>query len=172
MRDMEEVPTTEARGVMQLCCVRVGDGVYGIDTREIREVLGDARPQRVSLAPEYIAGVLAYRGEVLTTVTLRALLGLEERPDRNRVLVLGDGELGEALGLLVDEVGGVVNLTENAMEKNPVTLGSRGAALFDGVFKMETGLMVRLNPQRLRPTELARSGLFAPERPTHQGGAA
>jgi purine-binding chemotaxis protein CheW len=33
--------------------------------------------------------------------------------------------------------------------------------LFDGAYRMPTGLMVRLDPQRLRPSRLAESGLFA-----------
>ncbi len=49
---------------------------FGIDTRKIREVLGERDLQRVPMAPAFIAGVVPYRGEVLTTVNLRALLGL------------------------------------------------------------------------------------------------
>jgi chemotaxis signal transduction protein len=59
-----------------------GTGLFGIETRQIREVLGTTTPQRVPLAPEYIAGVVPYRGEVLTTVSFRALLGLGALPGR------------------------------------------------------------------------------------------
>ena len=64
------------------CSLRAGTGCLRIDTRQIREVLGATAPQRVPLAPAYIAGVVPYRGEVLTTVSLRALLGLEDGPGR------------------------------------------------------------------------------------------
>jgi len=70
------------------------DRVVRIDTRQIREVLGTTAPQRVPLAPEYIAGVVSYRGEVLTTVSFRALLGLECRAGSNCILVF-DGEQNE-----------------------------------------------------------------------------
>jgi len=60
----------------------------------------------------------------------------------------------------VDGVGGVVTMAPGELAANPSTLEARSAALFDGVYKMETGLMVRLDPQRLRPLKLARSGLF------------
>ena len=68
---------TAAVGSVSLCSLRAGTGLYGVDTPQIREVLGPSVPQRVPLAPEYIAGVVPYRGEVLTTVSFRALLGLE-----------------------------------------------------------------------------------------------
>ena len=67
----------EMEETVSVCSLRAGTGLFGIDTREIREVLGATVPQRVPLAPEYIAGVVPYRGEVLTTVCFRMLLGLE-----------------------------------------------------------------------------------------------
>jgi purine-binding chemotaxis protein CheW len=145
---------------IQLCSVRAGAGLYGIDTRAIREVLGNSVPQQVPLAPAHIAGVLTYRGEVLETISLRTLLGLGIQTGRDRVLVLEDSESGDRFGLMVDEVGGVVSVAEDGIERNPVTLDARAEAIFDGVVRITTDLMVRLNAERLRPMELARSGLF------------
>ena len=62
---------------MSLCSLYAGSESFGIDTRKIREVLGERDLQRVPMAPAFIAGVVPYRGEVLTTVNLRALLGME-----------------------------------------------------------------------------------------------
>jgi purine-binding chemotaxis protein CheW len=149
-----------AGGVVTMCSLRAGGGLYGIDTRQIWEVLGKTTPQRVPLAPEYIAGVVPYRGEVLTTVSLRALLGLAPWDGANCVLVLEEEEAEERFGLMVDGVGGVVTMAGNSLEANPSALDARRAALFDGAFKMKPGLMVRLEPTRLRPSRLAASGLF------------
>ena len=156
---------------IQLCSVRAGAGLYGIDTRAIREVLGNSVPQQVPLAPAHIAGVLTYRGEVLETVSLRTLLGLGIQTGRDRVLVLEDSEIGERFGLMVDEVGGVVSVAADAIERNPVALDARGEAIFDGIVRTKTGLMVRLNAERLRPMELARSGLFGLDVSASHAGA-
>ena len=48
---------------VSICSLRVGTGLYGIATSQIREVLGTIVPQSVPLAPEYIAGVVPYRGK-------------------------------------------------------------------------------------------------------------
>ena len=149
-----------AGGVVTMCSLRAGGGLYGIDTRQIWEVLGKTTPQRVPLAPEYIAGVVPYRGEVLTTVSLRALLGLAPWDGANCVLVLEEEEAEERFGLMVDGVGGVVTMAGNSLEANPSALDARRAALFDGAFKMKPGLMVRLEPMRLRPSRLAANELF------------
>jgi purine-binding chemotaxis protein CheW len=145
---------------VSLCSLYAGAGLYGIDTAQVREVLGAIRPQRVPLAPEYVAGVVPYRGEVLTTVSFRVLLGLERGAGMGCVLVLDDPENDERFGLMVDKVGGVVTLARSALEPNPSTLDARSLALFAGAFRTPTGLMIRLEPERLWPARLAASGLF------------
>jgi purine-binding chemotaxis protein CheW len=90
---------------VSLCSLFAGSESFGIDTRKIREVLGKRDLQRVPMAPAYIGGVVPYRGEVLTTVNLRSLLGMEENGAASCVLVLEDEEGAERFGLMVDEVG-------------------------------------------------------------------
>src|ERR1700761_8188986 len=76
------------RALLPVCSLKAGVGIYCIETRKILEVLGSWNLQRIPLAPAYIAGVIANRGAVLTTVSLRALLGLEECREPRAVLVL------------------------------------------------------------------------------------
>jgi purine-binding chemotaxis protein CheW len=145
----------DLRDTMSMCSLRAGAGLFGIETVQIREVLGTTSPQRVPLAPEYIAGVL---------------LGLERRAGPGCVLVLDEEEGRDCFGLLVDGVGGVVTLARSALEANPSALDARSMALFDGVFRLPAGLMVHLDPQQLRPSRLAESGMFAAARRRSYGG--
>jgi purine-binding chemotaxis protein CheW len=146
--------------VVSLCSFYAGSGVFGIDTRKICEVLGERDLHRVPMAPAFVAGIVPYRGDVLTAVNFRALLGLGEHVGRSCVLVLEDDEAGERFGLVVDAVGGVVMLNRDMLEANPSTLEPSERWLFDGAYKMRTGLMVQLDPLRLRPSRLAETGLF------------
>jgi purine-binding chemotaxis protein CheW len=145
---------------VSLCSLYAGSETFGIDTSKIREVLGERDLQRVPMSPAFIAGVVPYRGEVLTTVNLRALLGIEAHLGKCCVLVMEDDEAAERFGLVVDAVGGVVVVSRSALEENPCTLEARGKWLFDGAYKMEAGLMVRLDPQKLSPSRLSETGLF------------
>jgi purine-binding chemotaxis protein CheW len=145
---------------VSLCSMFAGSESFGIDTRKIREVLGKRDLQRVPMAPAFIGGVVPYRGEVLTTVDFRAVLGMGEHTDSSCVLVLEDEDGEERFGLVVDAVGGVVTVNRNMLEANPCTLELREKWLFDGAYKMQTGLMVQLDPQKLRPSRLAEAGLF------------
>lgn len=127
--EMNEIQ--DENDAVSLCSLFAGSESFGIDTRKIREVLGKRELQRVPLAPAIIAGVVPYRGEVLTTVNFRALLGMEEHTGVSCVLVLDDDEGGERFGLVVDEVGGVVTVNRRMLEANPSTLEARCKWLFD-----------------------------------------
>jgi purine-binding chemotaxis protein CheW len=147
-------------GVVSLCSLLVRDEVFGIDTRKICEVVGECEMRHVPMAPKFVGGVVAYRGEVLTAVNLRVLLGLAKIPGRSCVLVLEDEERAERFGLMVDGVDGVVTVKEEMLVPNPSSLEERSKWLFDGVYKMGTGLLVQLDPQKLQPSRLAASGFF------------
>jgi purine-binding chemotaxis protein CheW len=146
--------------VVSLCSLYAGSEMFGIDTRKIREVLGERELQRVPMSPAFIAGVVPYRGEVLTTVDLRALLGMAAHAGKCCVLVMADDEAAERFGLVVDAVGGVVTVSRRMLEGNPCTLEARGKWLFDGAYKMDAGLMVQLDPKKLSPSRLSEVGLF------------
>ncbi len=154
------VEISEESDVVSLCSIHAGSESFGIDTRKIREVLGQREPQHVPMSPPFVAGVVPYRGEVLTTVNLRALLGMKAHTGGCCVLVMEDEEVAERFGLVVDGVGGVVTVSERMLEENPCTLEARGRWLFDGAYKIEAGLMMRLDPRRLCPSRLSETGLF------------
>jgi purine-binding chemotaxis protein CheW len=160
MREAVREPLEDESEAMSLCSLFVDGGCFGIDTRKIGEVLGARELQDVPMAPEYIGGVVPYRGEVLTTVNLRVLLGKGGAVESACVLVLEEQDNEDRFGLVVDAVGGVVTVGRKQFEENPTTLDLKSRWLFDGAYKMAEGLLVQLDPQRLRPSRLAEAGLF------------
>ena len=164
---MKIVGIAEAEDAISMCSLLSGGRLFGIDTRMIREVLGQVLMNRVPLSPAYVGGVIAYRGEVVTAVSLRALLGQEKTDGISCVLILdGDAE-EERFGLIVDSVGGVVMVERTSMSGNPSTLDEASKALFSGAFRTPGGLLVQLDPERLRPSRIAETGLFGhPHRPS------
>ncbi len=154
------IPNDEPE-LLSMCSLHAGGRTFGIDTRSIREVLGQRRLERVPLAPAWIGGVVPYRGEVLTTVSFRALLGLPPSTAQCCILVLDDEEEGERFGLMVDGVGGVVTVERRLHAANPPMLAAAAQALFQGAFRMPGGLLVQIAPERLRPARLAATTLFA-----------
>ena len=109
--------------------------------------------QPVPLAPGYIGGLVHYRGEVLTAISLRRLLEMPAHDGGEDILVF-EGTDGY-FGLLVDEVGEVMTVLPTDFEGNPSTLDDRRKALFAGTYKLSSALLVMLDPERLDPVCLA-----------------
>jgi purine-binding chemotaxis protein CheW len=145
---------------ISVCLVRVDGQVFGIDTRQIREVLGKTVLQPVPLAPEYVAGVASYRGEVLSTVSLRVLLGMEKWSGASYVVVLEDAEDDLRFGLAVDGMGGVAMVSRQTLEPNPSTLDARSKALFAGAYQVSEELVAMLDLFRLRHSRLPGGEIF------------
>ena len=137
----------------EMCSVFVEGAMYGVPITHILEIVGGARPQPVPLAPLHVGGLVHYRGDVLTTVSLRHLLGLAPREGSQDILVLESGS--GCFGVLVDSVGEVLTVSSADHEPNPSILSERRKALFAGTYKLQDGLMVLLDPERLDPMRLA-----------------
>jgi purine-binding chemotaxis protein CheW len=142
----------EAAALVEMCSVRVGQTLFGVPIAHILEIVGSARPQPVPLAPGFVGGLIHYRGDVLTTISLRQLLDLPPKDGPQDILVLESPE--GCFGLLVDKVGKVLTVSSAGHEPNPSILDERRKALFAGAYKLEDGLLVMLDPERLAPMRL------------------
>jgi purine-binding chemotaxis protein CheW len=136
----------------EVCSVRVGEGLFGVPIAHILEIVGTARPQPVPLAPAFVGGLVHYRGDVLTTVSLRQLLELPPRNGPQSILVIET--LGGCFGLLVDSVCEVLTVSSVDHEPNPSILNERRRALFAGAYKLKDRLLVMLDPEQLDPMRL------------------
>ena len=142
----------KAESFTEVCSVCLGKTLFGIPINHVLEIVGGARPQPVPLAPSYVGGLVHYRGDVLTTVGLRCLLGLPPKEGKQDILVF-ENPAG-CFGLLVDSVCKVLTVSSVDFEPNPSILDERRRALLAGAYKLEDGLLVMLDPDRLDPMRL------------------
>jgi purine-binding chemotaxis protein CheW len=141
--------------VAEMCSVRLDKRLFGVPITHILEIVGRTSPQPVPLAPRFVGGIAHYRGEVLTTVSLRQVLDLPSREGPQDMLVL-EGT-GGCFGLLVDSVGEVLTVSCADYEPNPSTVEERKRMLFAGAYRLNGGVLVALDPERLDPMRLAKA---------------
>jgi purine-binding chemotaxis protein CheW len=141
--------------LVEVCSVRLGETWFGVPITPILEIVGSSRPQPVPLAPAFVGGLVHYRGDVLTTVSLRQLLSLPAKEGTQDILVLESA--GGCFGLLVDAVGEVLTVSASDHEPNPSILDQRRKALFAGAYKLKEKLLVMLDPERLDPMRLSQA---------------
>lgn len=125
------------------------DGLlFGIAVLQVQEVFRYQEMTRVPLAPNVIEGLINLRGQIVTAIDMRRRLGLPARTSgqspMNMVVRSEDG----AVSLLVDEIGDVVETSESCYEPPPVNMPATQRALIDGVYKLDTELLLVLNTER------------------------
>jgi purine-binding chemotaxis protein CheW len=121
---------------------------YAVRISHIAEILRPLPITEVPRAPRNVIGVVSVRGRLVTVIDLRRRLRLPEAPmdRRTRILLaMGDqGEQGEQIGLLVDEVMQVYRMTENEIEPAEV-LGGDQPAHIAGIGRPEGALLILLD---------------------------
>jgi purine-binding chemotaxis protein CheW len=134
-----------SRSTKQLCTVLADGKLFGIDVTRVQEVIRYQEITPVPLAPRSVSGLINLRGQIVSAIDLRTLLGLPERaPQQLPMNVVLRQESG-AVSLLVDEIGDVVVVDEATFEPPPETLVAASRALIDGVYKLDSQILLLLN---------------------------
>lgn len=132
----------------QYCTFLLDGQHYGIDVREVQEVVRYQEMTRVPLAPAVVRGLINLRGQIVTAIDLRRRLDLPDRPaDRRPVNVVVATDDG-AVSLLVDEIGDVLPVPEQAFERPPETLQGTARDLIRGAYKLGDRLLLVLDTER------------------------
>jgi len=131
--------------VTQYIKIRIQDEFFGIDIKYVDNIVRMQHITRVPKAPEYIKGVINLRGEVIPVFSLRIKMGLEEIEENKNFRIIILKYEGESVGIIVDEVREVANLTSDNIEKvyHNNTEGVQNFLL--GVGKTDNGLISLLD---------------------------
>ena len=133
------VPAEESKRAIetiQFIVIRLGDEQYGIDIRNIDNIVRMQHITRVPKMPVYLKGVINLRGEVIPVISMRLKMGLaeDEFTKNTRIIVVKLEQEGN-VGFLVDEVKEVVTLAVSDIEKLNYNANEEKANLINAVGK-------------------------------------
>jgi purine-binding chemotaxis protein CheW len=113
---------------------------FGIDARVVQEVLRRQELTPVPLAPSHVAGLLNIRGQIVTALKLNERMGLESaNSDPLHVVVRAHSE---PVSLLVDAIGGVVDVSPDEFEQVPATTPGPLKRMLAGAYKLPDRLVL------------------------------
>lgn len=123
----------------------VGELLLGVDIIRVDEINRHLDVTPVPHAPPFVKGVLNLRGEVVTVVDLRMILGMPPSlSDRTTRTVIVRSK-GEQIGLLVDRIADVIGTRLDEIDPVPPNLRGTDSRFFVGVYKLEKELLVILD---------------------------
>lgn len=139
----------------QYATFEVADQLFGVDVATVQEVLRFHEYTHVPLAPPAVGGLFNLRGQVIAAVDLRVQLGLAGQDMTEPVMNVIVRVDGEAVSLLVDRIGEVIELVDDTIERTPDTLAGPARDLIAGTFKLDDRLMLALDVRRAVDTSIA-----------------
>lgn len=142
--------STVASGESQdFVTMTIADQLFGIPVLTVQDVLGSQRITRIPLAPPEVAGALNLRGRIVTAMDVRRRLDLPAREQGKSGMSVVVDHNGELYSLIVDSVGEVLSLPNDAFERNPATLDPKWREVSAGIYRLDGKLLVVLEVSRL-----------------------
>ncbi len=135
--------------IEQLVTVYIEGQLLGFPIARVRDVFALQHLTSVPCATTAVAGLVNLRGRVVTMLSLRVMLGYAQGPIADGDMAIGIECKNDAIGLIVDQVGEVIDVDVKARENNPANLDARWAPFCIGIHKLEDSLLVELDLNRL-----------------------
>lgn len=146
-------PALDGPGSNLCVTVRIGPQRLAIPIARIEDIFAVQSVTPAPLAPSYIAGLINLRGKIVTGILLSKRLGLPDPPPdpkaRSKMMAIGIGVPGETLGLLVPNVGDVLQFPPDQREPVPSHLRAQWADFAVGVHQREQELIIELDVESI-----------------------
>ena len=137
---------------LQYLTFLLGEEVFAMDIRCVREIIQHSQMTMVPLMPDFVRGVINLRGSVVPVIDLQARFGRAcAQVGKKTCIIIFDTQMaGEKveLGLLVDAVSEVVDIANAAVEPPPQFGTSIPREFVQGMGKLGAAFIVILAPER------------------------
>lgn len=133
----------QAGAVRELIAFRIGDQEFCVDIMAVREIRGWTPATPLPRSPAFMKGVINLRGAVLPIVDLGARFGLRTGEPSARHVIMVAHIAGRLVGLLVDAVSDIIQLTDESVQPTPDVASDQVRLFVKGIFAID-GRMVSL----------------------------
>jgi purine-binding chemotaxis protein CheW len=139
----------------QFLTFMLGHELYGLDILKVQEIRGWTGVTAIPNAPAHIRGVLNLRGAIVPVLDLRRRFQMEEIPFTPYTVVIVVQIHGRTVGMIVDAVSDVVNLSADKIRPAPDFGTAIDASFLRGLAPVDDKMMILLNAEDvLRASDL------------------
>lgn len=123
--------------------------VYGIEIYFVTEIIGIQKITEVPDTPGFMKGIINLRGKVIPLIDVRSRFNLEEIEygDRTCIIVVNVNDM--PIGLIVDEVSEVLDITGVNIDPPPRTGKGTKSKYIKGIGKVGDNVKIILDIEKL-----------------------
>ncbi len=140
----QALQTTARPDTRQFLTFRVGEEEYGMDILRVQEIRSYEPPTRVANAPAFVKGIVNLRGVIVPIVDLRLRLGQAGEYNAFTVVIVLN-VLNRVVGIVVDSVSDVLELTEEQIKPRPEITAALDARFITGLGKIAERMLILLD---------------------------
>jgi len=131
----------------------VCEELFAVNVTKVLEVLQKQRITHVPNAPDFIKGIINFRGDVVPVFESRTKFNLPPRADDTAfvVIVLDLSRQDEVfrIGAVVDKVKDVINIDDADIKPVPVMSKEFNASFLQGIFKLHDDFIMLLDVEKV-----------------------
>jgi purine-binding chemotaxis protein CheW len=138
---------------VEIASFYLGDVLLGLPIDQVEEMNHHFNLTPVPQAPQCVRGVMNLRGNVVTVIDLRVILGLEPTVITRQTCNVVVSSRDEQIGILTDRVGDVVRTRWSSIEPPPANVVGSDGRYFRGVCRLDHELLILLDVEQLLAAE-------------------
>lgn len=134
----------------QYVVFKLGKEEFGIDIMNVQEIIPYQKSIHVPDTPDFIEGIINYRGNVIPIINLkkRFKLKLKENTEYTRIIVINLGE--KEIGFIVDEASQTLRLSQDEIDLAPEIITGIDKRYIIGVGKIdESRLLILIDLEKI-----------------------
>jgi len=127
---------------------------------KVQEVLEFEEITPIPLSPAVLPGIINLRGQILTTIDLKTRLNLSSDESNGQQMMIVVRTSEGPMNLLVDKIGGVMDVDPDLFEKPTETLKPAVRSVTTHICKLEKHLLLVLDTEKViqLPEEMTSAG--------------
>lgn len=144
-----------SEGGSQFLTFQLAEEQFGIDILRVQEIKGLTHLTQIPNVPAYIKGVMNLRGTVVPVVDLRHRFSMSAASYNQFTVIIIVNVGQKVMGLVVDAVSDVLNVSESELEQLPEMGGGVDTTFITGMAKSSDRLIALLDIDRLLGNSMA-----------------
>lgn len=138
------VEDEERAELTKLVCFLLQGQEYAADIAFVKESLTMRPITKVALTPDWLAGIINLRGDVVAVIDLSLFLGMPKTDVDARTRIVVTTHQGRRAGFLCDQLCDLRTHDLGQLQAAPATLDDASAAVLAGVLTLDTGHPLRI----------------------------
>lgn len=137
--------------------IKLNNELFAVNVHKVLEVLQKQQVTNVPNVPDFIKGVINFRGEILPVIEARQKFNMPSRGENEKyviiVLDLKTDERNLMLGVIADGVNDVLEISDTEIKDVPDMGANYNIEFISGMIQVDTGFLMLLNVDRIFSSE-------------------